>query len=208
MTMADDGHDAWDGARLLDEVRAVAVEGLAYAESAYDRDRYERLFGVVSQRYAEMAAMPVATVSDRFRRDLGCATPKVGVDALISDRDGRVLLCERPDGTWCMPCGWVDPNEEPFAAAERETREETGLVVTADRLVGIFLRRACVPDAPHGSLHLTVRCTIIGGAISVRSHEIRAVAWLLPDDVPAWHSEHQAWLRAGLAVVGSADHPA
>lgn len=67
------------------------------------------------------------------------------VDARIAgvflvDRAGRVLLQLRDGNTsvdphrWCLPGGNVDPGEEPFAAANRELLEETGLKVEELRL--------------------------------------------------------------------------
>ena len=64
--------------------------------------------------------------------------PRLGTGAAIL-RDGRLLLIRRrraPDaGVWGLPGGKVDLFETASAAAEREIREEVGLVIRADRLL-------------------------------------------------------------------------
>ncbi len=54
--------------------------------------------------------------------------------AALVDRDGRVLVQQRPPGTamaglWEFPGGKVDPGETPEAALIRELDEELGIVV-------------------------------------------------------------------------------
>ncbi len=61
-------------------------------------------------------------------------TVLVAACALI-DRDGRVLLAQRPEGRsmaglWEFPGGKVDPGETPEAALIRELHEELGIDVT------------------------------------------------------------------------------
>ena len=67
--------------------------------------------------------------------------PKVVAVTIVS-RDGKVLLVRRagqPEyGLWSVPGGYVDRGEVVEAAAVREVREETGLEVEIDRLVGLY----------------------------------------------------------------------
>ena len=60
--------------------------------------------------------------------------PIVGVAVIVQDRHGSVLLGRRAAGStypglWCIPCGYVEYEEEVRAAACREFTEETGLLV-------------------------------------------------------------------------------
>ncbi len=61
------------------------------------------------------------------------------VAAALVDRDGRVLLAERPAGkhlagTWEFPGGKVEAGETPEAALIRELREELGIETEASCL--------------------------------------------------------------------------
>ena len=67
--------------------------------------------------------------------------PKVAAVTVIG-REGKVLLVRRANqpgyGLWSVPGGYVDRGEVVEEAAVREVREETGLEVEVDRLVGLY----------------------------------------------------------------------
>ena len=59
--------------------------------------------------------------------------------AIITNADGHVLLQRRSDnGLWGLPGGSVEIGESVSTAILREVREETGLTVEIDRLVGVY----------------------------------------------------------------------
>jgi 8-oxo-dGTP diphosphatase len=67
--------------------------------------------------------------------------PKVACGVLVA-QDGRVLLVRRRHqpgrGLWCLPCGFADADEPPEQAARREAREEAGIDVVLDGLLGVY----------------------------------------------------------------------
>jgi 8-oxo-dGTP pyrophosphatase MutT (NUDIX family) len=115
---------------LLDEIQSIARNGLHFTAGIYDRERYERLMALTTQTYSNILDAPSEALRTRLLGEIGYITPKVGSDAAIFNKNGEILWMERADGSgWCLPCGWVEPNEKPSEAAIREVREETGLEV-------------------------------------------------------------------------------
>jgi 8-oxo-dGTP diphosphatase len=80
--------------------------------------------------------------------------PLVGVGAIVVE-SGRVLLIKRGKapllGEWSIPGGMLELGETLRQGAEREAMEETGLVVRAAELLGIFDR--IVPDETKRTLY-------------------------------------------------------
>jgi len=189
-----------DTAALLEELQTIARNGLAYAQNVYDRERYERLLELSCGQYAELLDLPSAEVKARLSQELRYITPKVGGDAAIFNQTGEILLMERNDGTgWCMPCGWVEPNERPADTAVRETREETGLEVVARRLVGVFSRAAGTKDSVHSLIAVVHLCEVVGGELRL-SHEGLDLRYWVLDEVPKWHGHHERMVWAAHAM--------
>ncbi|KAK3693315.1 NUDIX hydrolase domain-like protein [Podospora appendiculata] len=68
------------------------------------------------------------------------AVVRVGVAAVVKDADGKMVMGVRKGfgaGKWQFPGGHLEVGESYFACAERETLEETGLQVRADKLIAI-----------------------------------------------------------------------
>lgn len=66
----------------------------------------------------------------------------VGVFAAIFDAAGRILCVhQRYAGeTWTTPGGRLEVGESPEVGVMREVREETGLVVRVDSLIGTYAK--------------------------------------------------------------------
>lgn len=98
------------------------------------------------------------------------------------------------DGQWCLPCGWVEPNESPDETATRETHEETGLIVHPTELIGVYHRPPGGRFGPHGEIAVLYLCTVEGGTITP-SHEGEQVRYWAIEDVPSWHKRHETYER-------------
>ncbi|MHB8644583.1 MAG: DUF952 domain-containing protein [Thermomicrobiales bacterium] len=140
--------------------------------------------------------------------DIPFTTPKVGVNAVIFDDAGRVLLTKRADNLlWCMPGGHVNLGETVAEAVARETVEETGLVVAPGRIVGVYSDPRVGLRIGHGLRYhivlIAVECQVIGGTLG-RSDETLDEGWFDPDDLPPLvpaHYQRIADARAGRDAV-------
>ena len=72
-------------------------------------------------------------------------------------RDGKALLIQRGlnpgRGTWQIPGGYVEADEAIPAAAEREVREEAGVIAKVREVIG-FRHSASLPDRPVANLYV------------------------------------------------------
>jgi ADP-ribose pyrophosphatase YjhB (NUDIX family) len=185
---------------LLDEIQTIARNGLHYASNTYDRERYERLMRLTTRTYGELLNVPDERTRARFLSEVGYITPKVGADAAIFNQNGEILLMERADGSgWCLPCGWVEPNEKPVEAAVREVREETGLEIEVKQLVGVFTRMPSAKNGPHTMIAVVHLADIVGGELTL-SHEGLALRYWPIDEVQNWHTTHERYARAAYKV--------
>jgi ADP-ribose pyrophosphatase YjhB (NUDIX family) len=102
----------------------------------------------------------------------------VGAYTVIFDEQRRVLLCHRRDfDAWNLPGGGVEPNEAPWDAAVRETREEVGVEVEIVRLTGLYWK-------PRTSeLVFNFEGRITGGAPTT-SDEADRVGYFALDEAP------------------------
>jgi 8-oxo-dGTP pyrophosphatase MutT (NUDIX family) len=186
---------------VLDELQATARTGLLYAESPYDRERYERLLTLAVEGYSEALALPPEEVRARLARDLGYVTAKVGAEAAIFDAEGRLLLIQRSDDEcWGLVSGYVDAGESPAETIVREVREEVGLDATIDALIDVFGRRASATNGPHGTVGVLFLCSVAPGPITL-SHEVLDAAYRDVETVTSWHKNHERYARAALAYA-------
>ena len=190
---------------LLDTLQTIARNGLNYASSEYDRERYERLLDMAAQGYSELLSTPEEKIKKQFLQELGTITPKVGTDAAIFNESGEILLMERSDGSgWCLPCGFVEPNETPAEGIIREVREETGLEIKINRLVGVFTRKPSAKMGPHTTVSVVHLCEVTGGELKI-SHEGHALQYWAIEKMEHWHATHEINARAAHQMWKS-DH--
>lgn len=158
-------------------IQAVAQNGLTYAESQYDRERYHKLLQLAQEIFSTYTGGSDETLAGWFSLQPGYVTPKVDVRGACF-RDGRVLLVrERSDGGWCLPGGWADVGDAPSQAAVREVREEAGFDCVARKVIGVFdANRGGEPLSAFHAFKVIFYCDITGGAPRP-DHEILEVGF-------------------------------
>jgi ADP-ribose pyrophosphatase YjhB (NUDIX family) len=82
----------------------------------------------------------------------------VGAYAIVTDAQGRLLLCRIApgyplEGSWTLPGGGVDHGEHPDDAVLRELSEETGLAGMRGPVAGIWSGYIPRPMTRPGPLH-------------------------------------------------------
>ena len=95
--------------------------------------------------------------------------------------DGKIVLLRRgfppAKGAWTFPAGFMETDETVEEAAVRETKEESGLDVKLDKLVGLF-------SYPRSSVVVVVyAASVIGGQITV-NREAPEIKTFLPSEIP------------------------
>jgi len=112
-----------------------------------------------------------------------------GVAAVIRDEQGRVLIQRRPDGSWSLPAGAIEPGESPADAVVREVREETGLVVRPTTVLGVFgggdRQRTIYANGDEVEYTVVLfAADVVGGELSTAADETIDLRWVAPGDVP------------------------
>jgi ADP-ribose pyrophosphatase YjhB (NUDIX family) len=120
------------------EIQALSQTGMHYAPDDYHRQRYTRLQEIAADILASQSNIPRDQLLAAFLPFRGYATPKVDVRGAVFRNDKLLLVRERRDGGWCLPGGWADVGDLPSAMVEREVREESGILVRASKLVGVY----------------------------------------------------------------------
>ena len=136
------------------------------------------------------APLIVRLLPSEDRRRLVCdrghilyVNPKLIV-GLIPERRGRVLLMRRAIepryGAWTFPGGFMEIDETVEECAVRETREEVGMEVRLDALVGVYSRPG--PLGP-GIVSIVYRGRVTAGAVSIGREALEA-RWFRPEEIP------------------------
>ena len=112
--------------------------------------------------------------------------PKVAAVALVADGDGLVMVkrgVEPQCGKWAFPSGYVDRGEAVEVAAVREVKEETGLDVELDKLIGVYSLEGSPVALVVYSAH------VVGGEVTA-GHDALAVKTFTLEELPALPFPH------------------
>ena len=142
---------------------------------------------------------------------------KVGPDCIflnvagivVFDEQGRVLLQKRSPTKelWGFPGGIMELGESAEEAAIREVREETGLEVRIDSMLGVYTKYHHVytnGDEAH-AIMIVFKGSITGGELFVDGKETFDLAFFKLDEVPVLfndqHNDILDDLRNGRSCI-------
>jgi len=117
------------------------------------------------------------------------ASHTVGVGAVVTDKDGRVLLVQEKSGPaarlgiWKLPTGLVDAGEELHDAAVREVKEETGIDAAFEQLGAFTMNHGGnLAHAGKSNLFFIVKCRALSTEISTQKGEIAEAQWFTMEE--------------------------
>lgn len=111
--------------------------------------------------------------------------PIVGVAVILQSDDRKILLGRRAkhstySGLWCIPCGYVEYDEDVREAAWREFREETGLEV---ELGPVFTVLSNFHNPETHTVGIWFRAEFVSGCLQA-GDDLDAVEWFSLDQPP------------------------
>ncbi|HAS37872.1 MAG TPA: ADP-ribose pyrophosphatase [Ruminococcaceae bacterium] len=165
------------------ELQSLAQAGLTYSKDAYDIERFERIREISAEIVAHKSDISTEKVKNLFCNEKGYQTPKLDTRAAIF-KDGKILLVKENNGKWSLPGGWVDVNVSVGENAVKEVKEESGLDVTAQRIIAVQDRaKHNLPAYAYGICKIFVLCKLIGGRFE-KNIETTGFSYFSLDELP------------------------
>lgn len=136
--------------------------------------------------------MPIPRFLASLRQKIGNELVLVPTIVVIArDSSGRILLVhDRDSEQWTLPGGIIEPGELPADAAVREVWEETGVLATLTRLIGVVGGPSCETTYQNGDRIAWV-ATVFGARVDHGTPvpdgaETMAARFLAPDVLVGW----------------------
>lgn len=147
-------------------IQALAQSGLQYTKNPFDVERYHELSQIAAEMMAVQTEADAGEVMKIFSAQEGYATPKLSCRGVVFEGDKLLFVRELLDGgAWTLPGGWIDINEPPSLAVERELREEAGIIGKAKKLLLVSDRNLHgYPPYPFHAYQLYFLCDLIAEA--------------------------------------------
>jgi ADP-ribose pyrophosphatase YjhB (NUDIX family) len=169
---------------LARRLLALSQTGLHFAREEYDRERYREMGDIGVQLLALESRHEAEKLHRAWFIEDGYATPKLDVRGAIFREEHVLLVRERVDGKWTLPGGWVDVNDTPSQAVEKEIEQESGFTARAVKLAAVYDRNK--RNHPAYLFHvwkLFFICELTGGEPRT-SYETTAVEFFPLDTLP------------------------
>jgi ADP-ribose pyrophosphatase YjhB (NUDIX family) len=142
-------------------------------------------------RHCPVCATPVTADGGQFEcPECGFTTyahSKPTSSGLVVDDEERVLLAKRAKdpfaGKWDLPGGFLEEGEHPLAGLRRELREEAGIEVGDERLLGIWMDRYEYRGRVVATLNIYYTARLAEGAPEP-ADDVAEFRWFRADEVP------------------------
>jgi ADP-ribose pyrophosphatase YjhB (NUDIX family) len=197
--------------RWSEALAAIAMTGLGFTESQYERERFEEVLKVAgdikvaadgSSAEVEDAEGHVAEWMGRIGKGVaGYVTPKVAVGAAVSNDKGELLLIQRADsGVWLYPTGWCDVGYSAAEVVVKEVEEETGIEVEPVRLIAV-LDGMRLGMTRYPLYSLLFHCRAVGGSLKAHPLEVADLGWFTEENLPVPLVGFERWGEQVFAAV-------
>ena len=166
------------------QIQSIAQTGLFYTQNSYDRERFEALRRISAEMLSVRTALPFEKTVEVFCCEEGYQTPKVDTRAAIFSGE-KILLVHENNGKWSLPGGWCDVDQSIASNAEKETLEEAGLTVKAERLIAVQdWRKHNACNYAFGVIKAFVLCQNEGGEFR-ENDETTGIGYFAENELPA-----------------------
>ncbi len=169
----------------LKRLKALADTGILYATNDYDKERYHELLEMSLRLMSTTSNHSLDELKSIFPLEKDYPTAKVDIRGLLLSPDKKILLVkESLDGKWSLPGGWADVGHSPKEVIEKEFKEETGLEVTAEKLLAVFDKRMHPhPPQPYYVYKMVFYCVGVTTEVS-KGFDVLDVKYFSIEELP------------------------
>lgn len=164
-------------------IQSIAQAGLQYGKDKFDIERYNELRQISAEMISEKTDISTEKIHDLFCNETGYQTPKIDTRGAVFV-DGKILLVHENNGTWSLPGGWCDVDQSVGSNIEKEVKEESGLTVSAEKLIAVQdWRKHNVTNYAYGIVKIFVLCRYEGGKFE-ENIETTGIKFCGKDEIP------------------------
>ena len=168
--------------QFISKVLALARIGQKYTQDEYARENYEELEKLAIETISENAE--IIFDHNIYIHDV-YATPNVSVRVLVFNEEGKLLMVkEKQDGRWAVPGGWCDVFESSSESGRKEVKQEAGLDVKIERILGVFQRERYKDYPTLVSEYVHYYCASILGGELKHNYETLDVGFFDINELP------------------------
>ena len=191
-----------DIARFIQRISAIARTGLAFSPEGFDAERYEELLREAAELSTRLSAGLGNSADElvrKWRESVldgydGYVTTAVGCGAIVFNQQNELLMIKRPNGRWFYPTGFCEVGVSPAENVAREVREETGLIVTPSRLMGVTDSLKLGSSTRH-LYSMLFYCRLEGGELRPHPMEALEVGFFPLERIPEpLHGPSREWI--------------